>query len=110
MKVLLTGGTGFIGQHVLRELMHRGHQVHVLNSLRTDVHRDPWTPPPDVTFQQADVRDTNALDRALGGVEAVLHLAAKVGLGVDVQDLPDYARPRTTPAPPRCSPPWRGPA
>ncbi|MBV8839379.1 MAG: NAD-dependent epimerase/dehydratase family protein [Alphaproteobacteria bacterium] len=92
MRVLLTGGAGFIGQHVLRELLRRRHEVSVLDSLRADVHRGPrWTPPAEVIFHNADVRDTDALDRALAGVEAVLHLAAKVGLGVDVQDLPDYA-------------------
>jgi len=91
VKVLLTGGAGFIGQHVLNELMTRGDEVCVLDSLRTDVHGSRWTPPPGVEFHAADVRDADALDRALDGVEAVLHLAAKVGLGVDVQDLPDYA-------------------
>jgi dTDP-L-rhamnose 4-epimerase len=91
VKVLLTGGAGFIGQHVLRELMHRGHEVRVLDSLRADVHRAGWTPPAGAEFIAADVRDAAALDRALAGIEAVLHLAAKVGLGVDVQDLPDYA-------------------
>jgi dTDP-L-rhamnose 4-epimerase len=92
VRVLLTGGAGFIGQHVLHELMHRGHEVRVLDSLRKDVHAGPqWTPPPGVTFHAADVREAQALDRALDGVTAVLHLAAKVGLGVDVQDLPDYA-------------------
>ena len=92
MKVLLTGGAGFIGQHVLRELLARRHEVRVLDSLRRDVHADAaWTPPAGVEFQQADMRDASALDRALEGVEAVLHLAAKVGLGVDVADLPDYA-------------------
>jgi dTDP-L-rhamnose 4-epimerase len=48
-------------------------------------------PPLDVEIVKADVRDGRALDKALQGVEAVVHLAAKVGLGVDVQDLPDYA-------------------
>ena len=91
MKVLLTGGAGFIGQHVLNELMTHGHEVCVLDSLRSDVHGLRWTPPPDVEFLAADVRDANALDHALAGTEAVLHLAAKVGLGLDVQDLPDYA-------------------
>ena len=92
MKVLLTGGAGFIGQHVMRELTGRGHAVRVLDSLRTDVHGGPrWTPPAGVDLHVADVRDRSALDGALAGVEAVLHLAAKVGLGVDVGDLPDYA-------------------
>jgi dTDP-L-rhamnose 4-epimerase len=91
MKVLLTGGAGFIGRHVLRELIARGHSARVLDSLRADVHAAPWSPPSGVDLHVADVRDTAALARALDGVEAVLHLAAKVGLGVDVGDLPDYA-------------------
>jgi len=91
VKVLLTGGAGFIGQHVLRELLARGHAVRVLDSLRADVHAGGWSPPAGAEFQQGDVRDVSAIDRALAGVDAVLHLAAKVGLGVDVGDLPDYA-------------------
>ncbi len=92
MKMLVTGGAGFIGQHVVRELLSRGHRVRVLDSLRPDVHADPrWKPPDGVEFERGDVRDRAAVDRALAGVEAVLHLAAKVGLGVDVGDLPDYA-------------------
>ena len=63
-----------------------------MDSLRADVHAGrTWSPPPDVEIVNADVRDAGALDRALDGMEAVVHLAAKVGLGVDVQDLPDYA-------------------
>lgn len=92
MNVLLTGAAGFIGQHVLRELLARGHQVRAIDSLRRDVHKDGhWSPPAGVTFEQVDVRDASALDRVLTGIDSVLHLAAKVGLGVDVQDLPDYA-------------------
>ena len=92
MRVLLTGGAGFIGQHVLRALLARGHEVGVLDSLRPDVHaREQWTAPAGVAFHRADMRDAAAIDGALHGVTAVLHLAAKVGLGVDVQDLPDYA-------------------
>jgi dTDP-L-rhamnose 4-epimerase len=92
MKVLLTGGAGFIGRHVMRELLSRGHEVRVLDSLRADVHaRQNSDPSEGAEFHVADVRDRAAIDRALSGVEAVLHLAAKVGLGVDVADLPDYA-------------------
>jgi len=91
MQVLLTGGAGFIGRHVLDELLLRGHGVRVLDSLRPDVHKDSKTAALGAELIVADVRDAAAIDRALDGVEAVLHLAAKVGLGVDVEDLPDYA-------------------
>jgi dTDP-L-rhamnose 4-epimerase len=92
MKVLLTGGAGFIGRHVLHQLLARGHEVCVLDSLRQDVHAGTsWSPPTGVELCVADVRDAAAIDRALAGRDAVLHLAAKVGLGVDVADLPDYA-------------------
>jgi len=92
MKVLLTGAAGFIGQHVLAELLVSGHEIRAIDSLRPDVHqRADWVPPPDVRFAQLDVRNAEALAPQLAGIDAVLHLAAKVGLGVDVQDLPDYA-------------------
>jgi len=92
MRVLLTGGAGFIGRHVLRELLARGHEVRVLDSLRPDVHANGETARLDgAELIVADVRDAGAIDKALKGVEAVLHLAAKVGLGVAVSDLPDYA-------------------
>lgn len=92
MRILLTGGAGFIGRHVLQELRTRGHEVCVLDSLRQDVHaRAPSALPAGVDFRTGDVRDREAVDFALRGVEAVVHLAAKVGLGVNVDDLPDYA-------------------
>ena len=92
MQILLTGGAGFIGRHVLRELVMRGHQVRVMDSLRPDVHSNPDAVElEDAELQIADVRDSAAVDRALDGVEAVIHLAAKVGLGVAISDLPDYA-------------------
>jgi dTDP-L-rhamnose 4-epimerase len=91
MRVLVTGGAGFIGQHIVGEMLARGHEVRVMDSLRADVHIGRASPPLHVEIVKADVRDPRALDRALEDIEAVVHLAAKVGLGVDVQDLPDYA-------------------
>jgi dTDP-L-rhamnose 4-epimerase len=92
VKVLLTGGAGFIGSRVLADLVGRGHDVRVYDSLRPDVHRGRMPVLPDgVEFVHADVRDADAAHAALAGIDAVCHLAAKVGLGVDVADLPDYA-------------------
>lgn len=92
MKVLVTGGAGFIGRHVCASLVERGHDVRVLDSLRPDVHRDPRPAPiPGVELHVADVRDADGLVAHLRGRDAVVHLAAKVGLGVDVGDFPDYA-------------------
>lgn len=90
MRILLTGGAGFIGRHVLAELLTAGHDVRVLDSLRDDVHHGrPVSLPAPLVI--GDVRNPDAVEQALGGVDAVFHLAAKVGLGVDVADLPDYA-------------------
>ena len=92
MIVLVTGGAGFIGRNVVDVALERGHEVRVLDSLRPDVHRTEPAPLPDgVDLQVGDVRDAAAVDRGLVGVEGVCHLAAKVGLGVAVSDLPDYA-------------------
>jgi len=89
MRVLLTGGAGFIGRHVGETLRERGHEVAVIDSLRPDVHRGPA--PQIDGMRVGDVRDPGTLDAVLPGIDVVCHLAAKVGLGVDVADLPDYA-------------------
>jgi dTDP-L-rhamnose 4-epimerase len=89
MRVLLTGAAGFIGGHVHAELTSRGHDVVPFDSLRADVHHDRTGTVPGLVV--ADVRDAGALHDALRGVDAVCHLAAKVGHGLDVDDLPDYA-------------------
>jgi dTDP-L-rhamnose 4-epimerase len=88
MHVLVTGGAGFIGRHVRQRLHDAGHEVRVLDSLRPDVHHNA-APGDDVI--RADIRDPGAVEGALRDVDAVCHLAAKVGLGVGVHDMPDYA-------------------
>jgi dTDP-L-rhamnose 4-epimerase len=87
VRVLLTGGAGFIGRHVHSQLVAEGHDVTVLDSLRSDVHREAVELDDLIV---ADVRDAEAVRKALAGVDVVVHLAAKVGLGVDLDDLDDY--------------------
>ncbi|HEY0572899.1 MAG TPA: NAD-dependent epimerase/dehydratase family protein, partial [Pseudonocardia sp.] len=84
----MTGGAGFIGRHVSSQLIADGHEVAVLDSLRPDVHQH--RPPPIDNLVVADIRDAGAVRGALDGVDTVIHLAAKVGLGVDLDDMDDY--------------------
>ncbi|MGW8062264.1 NAD-dependent epimerase/dehydratase family protein [Streptomyces ziwulingensis] len=75
MRVLVTGGAGFIGSHVVEALRSRGHEP-----VGYDVRDDPG----------ADVRDPAAVGRALAGVDAVCHQAAMVGLGSGFADAAEY--------------------
>jgi len=89
--VLVTGGAGFIGSHVVEELLRRGAHVRVLDALLPAAHA-PGTAMPTTGGEAVlgDVRDPVVVRRCLAGVDAVCHQAAMVGLGVDVGDLPDY--------------------
>lgn len=90
MRVLVTGGAGFVGSHVVDLLVDSGHEVVVLDSLVA--HRG--TPPAwwrsEVDYHVADVRDPHAWLAAASGVDAVCHQAARVGLGIDFADVRDY--------------------
>ncbi|MET1053626.1 MAG: NAD-dependent epimerase/dehydratase family protein [Mycetocola sp.] len=90
MKLLVTGGAGFIGSTIVDAALDRGWDVRVLDSMRSDVHGDTPVIDQRVDLLRGDVRDADAVARALDGVDAVCHQAAKVGLGVDFSDAPDY--------------------
>jgi dTDP-L-rhamnose 4-epimerase len=88
----VTGAAGFIGSHVADALRTEGHEVRGLDSLTPAAHGGiPAYIPEEADLRVGDVRDPDAVDEALDGVDAVCHLAAMVGLGVSVADLPLYA-------------------
>jgi dTDP-L-rhamnose 4-epimerase len=89
MRVLVTGGAGFIGSQVVAALAARGHDPVVLDALLPAAHPEP-PPLPDAEWILADVRDRLVTARALRGVDAVCHQAAMVGLGKDFADAPEY--------------------
>ncbi|MFE2237474.1 NAD-dependent epimerase/dehydratase family protein [Streptomyces sp. NPDC059442] len=89
MRVLVTGGAGFIGSHIVTALLEAGHEPVVLDALLPSAH--PIAPePPAAEFLHADVRDAARVRAALRGVDAVCHQAAMVGLGKDFADAPAY--------------------
>jgi len=90
VRLLVTGGAGFIGSTIVEAALAQGHEVRVLDSLRSDVHGGEPAIPDGVEFVRGDVRDASLVADALAGIDVVCHQAAKVGLGVDFSDAPDY--------------------
>jgi dTDP-L-rhamnose 4-epimerase len=96
MRVLITGGAGFVGSHVVDLLVSGGHEVRSLDRLHPRAHAGrPAYLRDDVEQVEADLADPGAaaaLERALDGVDAVCHQAAMVGLGRELGDVVDYVR------------------
>jgi nucleoside-diphosphate-sugar epimerase len=93
-QILITGGAGFVGSHLADELLARGYRVRVLDELSAQVHGEEGQRPsylsPDIELQNGDIRDPDAVRRALQGVDAVYHLAATVGVGQSMYEIARY--------------------
>jgi UDP-glucose 4-epimerase len=89
VKVLVTGGAGYIGSHAVRELRDAGHDVAVLDDLSRG-HRG--SVPPEVPLVRGDLGDAGSLSRALDGVDAVLHFAGLLSVADSVADPVSYYR------------------
>ncbi len=90
-RVLVTGGAGFIGSHVVDALIELGDSVRVLDCLHPAAHaRRPAYLNPAAEYVFGDLRDAETVGRAVAGVDVVSHQAAMVGLGRDLGDSPDF--------------------
>jgi dTDP-L-rhamnose 4-epimerase len=98
-KVLVTGGAGFIGSFLVDELVERGYDVRIYDALVPQEHGPEQAAPaylnPEAEFVQGDVRDRQALARALEGVEVIYHLAAAVGVGQSMYEIQYYTEANT---------------
>jgi len=90
LRVLVTGGAGFIGSHIADALAVRGHRVRILDNLLPAAHRGRPEYLGQHEMVDGDVREADAIAAALSGIDVVCHQAAMVGLGLDAQDAPEY--------------------
>src|SRR4051812_29326368 len=90
---LITGGADFIGSHLARYLLEQGHEVRALDVLEGQVHANCSRPAyldDQVELVVGDVRDRDAVAAALNGIDAVVHLAARVGVGKSMYEIAKY--------------------
>ena len=93
MRVLITGGAGFIGSHLGDALLRAGHSVRALDNLDPQVHPGGERPgylSAEIELQVGDVRDHAAVARALDGIDTVVHFAAAVGVGQSMYEIEKY--------------------
>ena len=93
-RVLVTGGAGFIGGHLVEALLAEGHTVTVLDNFDQQVHGPsaewPEYIPKDVIRIVGDVRDSETVRTALTGIDVVYHLAAQTGVGQSMYQVDRY--------------------
>ncbi len=92
--VLITGGAGFIASHCAALLLRHGFRVRALDNLDAQIHGPERRPPAyldkRVELIVGDIRSQRTVRRALAGVDAVIHLAARVGVGQSMYEVADY--------------------
>jgi dTDP-L-rhamnose 4-epimerase len=96
-NVLITGGAGFVGSHLTDTLLQQGHNVRIFDSLSPQVHPHGVPPylPAEAELIIGDVRDRDALRRALTGMDVIFHLASAVGVGQSMYEISHYMSANT---------------
>jgi dTDP-L-rhamnose 4-epimerase len=96
-NVLVTGGCGFLGSHLVDALVAHGHNVRVLDNLDPQVHGDsvPDYLNPEAELLRGDIQDSGAVTKALKGIDVVFHLAAVVGVGQSMYEISRYVGTNT---------------
>jgi dTDP-L-rhamnose 4-epimerase len=91
-RILITGGAGFIGTHVTRLALDAGHRVVILDNLSPQIHGEgaEFQPPAGAEFLLGDVTSRSDWERALDGVDTVIHLAAETGTGQSMYNIDRY--------------------
>ncbi len=91
-RVLVTGGAGFIGSHMVDGLLRQGHEVRVFDNLTPQVHPGglPDYLAGDFEFIRGDMRDPDRLREAVRNVDVIFHLAAAVGVGQSMYEISHY--------------------
>ncbi len=94
MNILVTGGAGFIGSHLVDALIEKGHKVRILDSIVEQVHGNkiPDFLNKEAEFIKADVCDAEAVAKSLDGIEAIYHEAAEVGVGQSMYEIVRYVK------------------
>lgn len=96
MKILITGGAGFIGSRLAKRMKEDGFQVKILDNLLPQVHGDsPKADLSEYEFVRGDVRDADAVSKAVEDVDFVYHLAAETGVGQSQYEIQRYISTNT---------------
>jgi len=102
MKILVTGGAGFIGSYIVEALLTDGNEVRILDNLEKQVHSGKLSSymgkimeNDKVEFMEGDVRKRETLEKALEGVETIFHEAAMVGVGQSMYEIDKYVEVNT---------------
>ncbi len=98
-KVLVTGGVGFVGSHTTDLLIKKGYEVTILDNLEPQVHGPERNPPEylnkNAIFVYGNILDHDLLSRLVCGVDAIIHLAAMVGVGQSMYQVNRYVKANT---------------